>query len=125
MRSPITDKGYLYSFIYANAYTTNPEGVTGASYTFMEDDTFYTYGDLVSCAPAIRVICDKADTYTGEIYMEFGDVDPEISWYRYDGSTWTKLETTIQDNRAAEGGYTLLANIEGDGLYAVLCTKSS
>ncbi|MCR4647114.1 MAG: hypothetical protein K5695_17195 [Oscillospiraceae bacterium] len=125
MRSPITDKGYLYSFTYSNAYTTNPEGVTGASYVFMEDDTTYTNGDLVSCAPATRVICDKADNYTGEIYMAFGNVDPDLSWYRYDGSTWTKLETTVKDERAAEGGYTLLTNIQGDGLYVVLGKQSS
>ena len=118
--------GYLYSSPDNKviAYATSEEE---ASYTFIAQNTTYENGDYASLNQALMLYTDGPQITGGEVYSVAGcteDVDyTSISWFKYDGNTWTALPTDWE----MEENYNIgaRADLDGAGLYVLMGKKAA
>lgn len=124
-RSEVTDVGYIYespdgcTSAYANVADT---GVV----SFVADNTPKANGDYISVNQATHVSA-TADITGGEIYS-VAAIDETInfdtlSWFRYDGGTWTALPTDLSREENLNVG--ARADITGAGTYVLMAQPSS
>ena len=106
------------------AYGTSEED---AIFTFIADNTFYTYGDYFSLNQATHIYTNGVPMTGGEIYSVAScteDLDfSSVSWFKYDGASWTMLPTDLDldENHNIEARADLL----GEGMYVLMGKRAA
>lgn len=127
-RSYNSSNGYYYESVDGTviAYAI-PESATAVN--FMTIGQSFTNGDYSSVNNALKIMPDNATiNCKGEIYSVASvnrNIDyTTISWFKYDGTNWTKLDTDLSTEEnmnigarcdyAGEGTYVLMAKTASD-----------
>lgn len=125
-RSADTSKGYFYA-APDNGTQAYVKTDTTSSYTFVADNTGYANGEYASVNQATRISSDNGAGFTGgEIYSVasyMADIDyTTISWFKYDGTSWKKLDTDLSADESMNIG--ARADLDGEGTYVLMAKKA-
>ena len=125
-RSEDTASGYFYRSAN-NTVEAYVRASTNSSYTWIGDNTVYTYGDYVSVNQATHISSDNGAGFdSGEIYSVadyMAEIDyTTLSWFKYADGVWTALATDYSDEETMNIG--ARADLDGEGLYVLMAQKA-
>lgn len=117
-----TDKGY-YSRSIDNTVEAVLTSDSEQSYVVLTDSSSYNHDDYYSVNSATYISGTNVNGKIRSSASILGNVDMNnLSWFKYDGSNWTKLDTSI-DTSIKTNTKVATANINGEGLYVLMSTE--